>query len=151
MKNILIPADRAEILERIGKLTPQSKNQWGQMNVQQMMCHITDPLRSAIGTRKVKQTVPAFLGFLVKPMLITKKPWKQNLPTGKPFDQGKGLGTPPTTFENDKALLIDTLHQFVASHPNKYLTHSIAGKLTNEEWGQLMYKHADHHLRSFGV
>ena len=151
MKNILIPTDRAEILERIHKLTPTSKNQWGQMNVQQMMCHMADPLRDAIGVRKTKQVIPPFLGFLFKPMLLSQKPWKQSVPTSKGYDQIKGGGTPPTTFENDKAQLLGVINAFVSVDPNPYTMHVICGKLTNEEWGKLMYKHTDHHLRSFGV
>lgn len=151
MKNILTPSDRAEILERIDKLTPNSKNQWGQMNVQQMICHMTDPLRDAIGVRKAKQVIPKFLGFLFKPMLLSDKDWKHGERTAKEYDQVKGGGTPPTTFENDKALLLDTIGKFVANDPKPYEIHVICGKLTNEEWGKLMYKHTDHHLRSFGV
>jgi hypothetical protein len=29
--------------------------------------------------------------------------------------------------------------------------HSFFGKLTQEQWGILIYKHLDHHLRQFGV
>lgn len=151
MKNILTPSDRAEILERIGKLTPTSTNQWGQMDVQQMMCHMTDPLRDAIGVRKAKQVIPPFLGFLFKPMFLSKKNWKPNVRTATEYDQTKGGGTPTTTFDNDKAQLLDAIGKFAAHDPKPYTTHVIAGKLTNEEWGKLMYKHTDHHLRSFGV
>jgi hypothetical protein len=151
MKNLLIPAERDEILERIHRLTPHHKNQWGQMNVQQMMCHVTDPLRDAIGIRKAKQVIPSFLGFIFKPLLLTEKDWKHGERTAKEYDQVKGGGTPTTTFENDKTQLLLTIDAFVSNHPNPYRTHVICGKLTNDEWGRLMYKHADHHLRSFGV
>jgi hypothetical protein len=29
--------------------------------------------------------------------------------------------------------------------------HAFFGKLTPDEWAELMYKHLDHHLRQFGV
>jgi len=29
--------------------------------------------------------------------------------------------------------------------------HSFVCKLRSEEWGRLMYKHLDHHLRQFGA
>jgi len=28
--------------------------------------------------------------------------------------------------------------------------HSFLGRLSGEEWGIMMYKHLDHHLRQFG-
>ena len=30
-------------------------------------------------------------------------------------------------------------------------THAFFGRLNGDEWGRLMYKHIDHHLRQFGV
>ena len=30
-------------------------------------------------------------------------------------------------------------------------THSFFGKLSGAEWGELMYKHIDHHLQQFGA
>jgi hypothetical protein len=30
-------------------------------------------------------------------------------------------------------------------------THAFFGKLSGREWGELMYKHIDHHLQQFGV
>ena len=30
-------------------------------------------------------------------------------------------------------------------------THSFFGRLSGDEWGRLMYKHLDHHLRQFGL
>ena len=31
------------------------------------------------------------------------------------------------------------------------MIHAFFGKLTGEEWGRLMHKHIDHHLRQFGA
>ena len=30
-------------------------------------------------------------------------------------------------------------------------THSFLGKITGDDWGVVMYKHLDHHLRQFGA
>lgn len=39
MKNIFNPNDSAEIINRINKLTPQTKANWGKMTVAQMLAH----------------------------------------------------------------------------------------------------------------
>ena len=33
----------------------------------------------------------------------------------------------------------------------KWNPHPIFGAFTHQQWGQLQYKHLDHHLRQFGV
>jgi len=47
MKNIINPQDKAEIIARIQKLTPESKALWGKMNAGGAMCHLNDQLRLA--------------------------------------------------------------------------------------------------------
>lgn len=43
------------------------------------------------------------------------------------------------------------IDRFVAGGPSKCTAypHAFFGKLTPEQWGELMYKHLDHHLRQF--
>jgi hypothetical protein len=38
-----------------------------------------------------------------------------------------------------------------AHYANPSFFHTFFGKMTKEQVGQLVYKHADHHLRQFGV
>jgi hypothetical protein len=150
MKSILNPADRVEIVARVERLTPTSERKWGQMNVNQAICHVTDPFREALGERKVKSPIPMLFRRFIKPLMLSEKPWKQGERTLRGFDQVKGSGTPPTDFERDKRSLINAINKF-SIYPEPFQIHSAAGKLTREEWGQLMWKHTDHHLRQFGL
>ncbi|MES2767187.1 MAG: hypothetical protein V4642_15030 [Bacteroidota bacterium] len=59
MKTILNPQDKAEILSRLSKLTPQSKGLWGTMNPGQAVCHLNDELRFILG-QKTGATEPNF-------------------------------------------------------------------------------------------
>ena len=34
---------------------------------------------------------------------------------------------------------------------NEWNPHPMFGKFTKQQWGQMQYKHLDHHLRQFGV
>jgi hypothetical protein len=51
MKNttLLHPEARAEILQRIEALTPRSERGWGRMTPHQMVCHLSDACRAALG------------------------------------------------------------------------------------------------------
>ena len=55
MKNgtLLHPDARAEILRRIEALTPRSERRWGRMTPHQMVCHLSDACRAALGERRV--------------------------------------------------------------------------------------------------
>lgn len=56
-------------------------------------------------------------------------------------------------FDAEREQLIALIDQFVAGGAAKCTTHPHAffGKLTPEQWAELMYKHLDHHLRQFGA
>ncbi len=146
-------SDYDSIVSRINKLSDDSKNQWGKMTVNQMICHVTDPFRDVMNVRNTKPVIPSFLRPIAKKFIITVKPWKPNTPTMKLYKQGDGgNGTKPTNFENDKKVLLDFLSNFSSVDKNyQFGNHGGLGKLTRDENGFLMWKHLDHHLRSFGV
>jgi LPS sulfotransferase NodH len=53
----------------------------------------------------------------------------------------------------ERDLLYALIDRFVAAGPDGCTghPHSFFGRLTPQQWAQLMYKHLDHHLRQFGV
>ena len=146
-------SDYDAIVSRINKLSPDSKNQWGKLTVNEMICHVTDPFRDVMNMRNVKPAIPVILRPLAKMFIITKKPWKRNSQTLKVYKQGPGGdGTKPTGFENDKATLLDFISKFANTDASyHYGPHGGLGKLSRDENGFLMWKHLDHHLHSFGV
>jgi len=44
VKNLFDPVVKQKIIDRINKLTPQTKQQWGKMNVAQMLAHVQKPI-----------------------------------------------------------------------------------------------------------
>jgi hypothetical protein len=50
-RTLLHPEARAEILRRIEALTPRSERRWGRMTPHQMVCHLSDACRAALGER----------------------------------------------------------------------------------------------------
>jgi hypothetical protein len=49
MKNLFNEFDKLELIERINKLTPDTKPEWGKMNVSQMLEHCTVSVKLALG------------------------------------------------------------------------------------------------------
>ena len=137
------------VIERIAKLTPQSKAKWGTMFVDQMLAHCQQPLRVALGELKPKRT---FLGIMVGPLVKKKltsgKPWSQGLPTDKDF-----LIIDRRKFEDERRRLSELVRRFNAGGAGglSKTPHPFFGKLTPKEWDQLTCNHLDHHLRQFEV
>jgi hypothetical protein len=146
VKNLFDSAAKQDIINRINKLTPDSKALWGKMNVGQMLAHCQMPIGVADGTHKLKRTLfGKLVGPMVKSMLYNDKPFKRSLPTDKSF-----LMTDPKDFEKEKQKLLAMVSNFSeTSIVNE--THTFFGKLTKEQWSKGTWKHLDHHLQQFGV
>ena len=147
VKNIFDPAIKQEIINRINKLTAESKALWGKMNVGQMLAHVQQPIGSAMGLFKHPRSLfGKIFGRMAKSITYNDKPFKRNLPTDKSF-----IMTPhEKDFEKEKQGLLNMLHGFKEENI-KNDVHPFFGKLTKEEWSKGMYKHLDHHLQQFDV
>ena len=149
MKTILNTSDKETILSRIIQVQHDSERQWGKMTVNQMICHCTDQIRSAIGEIETKDRTTfsyrTFIKFLA--LYVIKIP-KGKVKTVSEFDQDK-KGTRPTEFKKDHQELINSLERF--ENASQYYPHPTFGKLSKKEWSRLIYVHLDHHLTQFGV
>jgi Protein of unknown function (DUF1569) len=139
-----------ELLNRIDQLRPDSARQWGKMNAPQMVCHLTDSLSIAMGeiatTFKASALSTRFVRWLIFSVLPIPKAKAR---TGPEFQS-----TNPGDWGQDVAHLREKFGQFVAMGKTttpKWATHPAFGDLSTREWGLLVAKHMDHHLRQFGV
>lgn len=149
MKNLFDSEVTNEVAGRINKLTPGTKALWGKMTVAQMLTHVQSPLEVALGEKKLKGGLLAFLfGRIGKKQLVKDEPFKKNLPTAPGF-----IVKDERNFDKEKNTLLDLLRRFSKSDPGEIASrpHPFFGKLTADEWNLLQMKHLDHHLRQFGV
>lgn len=152
MKNIMDDSIKSEVINRIEKINAAVPAKWGKMNAGEMICHCADQLRLADGTKQSKFVGNFMLTTVVKWLILTvlKAP-KGKIETVKELKQGVG-GTQPTSFENDKKVLIGLIKNFDEwFKTNKTVTHPAFGKMNHWQYGRLAYIHLDHHLRQFGV
>jgi Protein of unknown function (DUF1569) len=149
MKNLFDKKDSAEILDRIGKLTPETQRLWGKMTVAQMLAHCTIMLRMARGLDKPRRSMLGVLiGWMVKDSFYGDKPYPKNSATGSAL-----IVSDQRDFEQEKKILTEHIIAFSQGGPEKCTTHPnpFFGKLRTDEWAHGQYRHLDHHLSQFGV
>ncbi|MEO2051543.1 MAG: DUF1569 domain-containing protein [Allomuricauda sp.] len=150
MKSLFNTEAHQEILERMDALSEETKGQWGKMKVGQMLHHCQFPLKIALGRynpNNKPNPMLKLMGKLFRKSLYNDKPWRKGLPTAK------GLRvTEDKNFSEEKAKLIALINDFhQEKNKEEWDPHPAFGSFTPEQWGQMQYKHLDHHLRQFGV
>jgi hypothetical protein len=149
MKNLFEPNDRDALLGRLSRLQSSSSRQWGKMNVAQMLAHSSAALEVACGDRiKTQRLLGRVLAPFVRSAVLGDKPFSRNAPTDPDFRIAD-----ERDFEKEKARLASLVARFYSRGPSAVegVVHSFFGRLTADQWGRLMYKHLDHHLRQFGA
>jgi Protein of unknown function (DUF1569) len=149
MKSLFAAPDREALLARLDALGPEAVRQWGKMNPAQMLCHCASALETATGDRPMKQKfIGKILAPLVRSSALGEKPFGKNSPTDPTF-----VASGEKDFAAEKARLLGLIKRFVERGPAEAgkAMHAFFGKLNGDEWGVLMHKHIDHHLRQFGV
>ena len=150
MKQLFEPATAAEVKARLGHLRPDSERRWGTMSAAQAVEHCARGLEQALGDRRPpRMLVGRLLGWAIKPLALgNDAPFRPNSPTVPEL-----VVADARDLDVARARLIGLMDRVVASGPAGCTTHphSFFGRLRPDEWGELMYKHLDHHLRQFGV
>jgi hypothetical protein len=146
MKTIFDETSRKELLARICTLDERSQPQWGQMTVYQMLHHCILWEEMALGRQLYRQSfLGRLFGQIALKNMLKDAPMKRNLPTVPGFKiDGSG------EVAAEKAKLIGLIGEH-AHCSNPGFIHPFFGQLTKEQGGLITYKHADHHLRQFGV
>jgi Protein of unknown function (DUF1569) len=148
MASLFDSAAKKSILDRIDALPATAVRYWGKMSAAQMMAHCTAALEVGTGDRPRKQALigKVFAPF-VRSSLLGEKPFGRNSPTDPTF-----IVSDDRDFTREKQRLIGIIARFCkggAPEAGKHI-HSFLGKITGDEWGVMMHKHLDHHLRQFG-
>jgi len=145
---------RTKLIRYLQQLDPATSPLWGKMSVQQMVEHFSgDAVRNANGRLKFDTIVtPPEKLQRMREFMMSDKPFKEN--TKNPL---LGEEPVPLRYKTVQAAIgalqqeliyffeaFEKDHQFVTRNP-------LFGDLTFEQSVQLLYKHALHHLRQFGV
>jgi len=148
MKTIFDKTTEDELISRISSLGENSKAQWGKMNVHQMVNHCIVADEMFQGKKIYNRT---FLGRLIGKMALNgmlkdDAPMMRNAPTHPKFKIAETEGDLAAEKKKWVSLVKEYKH-----FSNPEFVHWFFGKMTKEQMGQFVYKHADHHLRQFGA
>ncbi|HUR64949.1 MAG TPA: hypothetical protein VMZ03_01245 [Chitinophagaceae bacterium] len=145
---------RTRFVALLQRLDPSTPPRWGKMSVQQMIEHYAgDAVRNASGRLKFDtiMTPPERLEQL-REFMMSDKPLHEN--TKNPL---MGEEPAPLHYKTIQAaigaLQQELIYFFEAFEKNPQLItrNPFFGDLSFEQNVQLLYKHAIHHLRQFGV
>ena len=150
MKTLVNLADRKEMLNRLTNVRPESQRRWGSMSAHEMICHLSDSFRAALGEKQVSSASTLFKRTLFKwAALWVPLRWPHGVKTRPEIDQHQG-GTAPEEFASDLEKL-HILFERYCKWQGEFAPHSILGPLSRTERMRHAYLHMDHHLRQFGA
>jgi len=141
-------AARADLCERVARLRPEAKAQWGKFTAAQMLAHLNDAMRMATGELVVPSRKLPIRFFPLKQIILYAVPFPKGAPTAPQLlarCDGADLSTEQAEFR--------TIAERTAAKSalDAWPEHPAFGRMSHKAWGKLVFKHADHHLRQFGV
>jgi hypothetical protein len=147
MKTIWNEADRRALQDRLQRLNAGTPGRWGKMTAPQMVTHLADALRMALGDlpcepKRVPLRYPP-----LKQLVVYWLPWPEGAPTAPEL-----ISRAPASWATEVADVVNLLER-VARQPRdvRFPEHPAFGRLSRRAWGVLVHRHTDHHLRQFGV
>tara|TARA_R110000868_G_scaffold86347_9_gene242283 strand:- start:12803 stop:13246 length:444 start_codon:yes stop_codon:yes gene_type:complete len=147
MKSIFDEATKNELETRLNSLSENSERKWGKMTVGQMAWHCQYPLKLAIENKKSSKKGNLLVQLFFKKSMYNDKPWRKNLPTAPQLKARE-----PKNFTDEIKLLKQlTLDTHKLKTREEWNPHPFFGNFTKQQWGQMQYKHLDHHLTQFSV
>ena len=147
--NIFNQTDYAGIKNRINRLNAESQRQWGKMTLPQMLEHCSIQLKRALGIipETAYEGPSVFRTAFGRWLLFYAMPWPKGAATPSQMNMSTN-GLPVADIQVSKQALLDLLERVQLQE--RFNTHAFFGKMDKKDWGRLMWKHLDHHLRQFG-
>ena len=146
MKLLHDPAVHRDIRARLASLQPDSVRRWGQMSVDQMLWHVSEALRAALGQ---SQLAPAEAS-IPKPLLrffVLNLPWPKGAPTHPGFVAGERYD-----FEEQKQRCLQLVDAFVQRDiASPWPESPLFGRVGGRFMSGLQAKHLEHHLQQFSA
>ena len=138
---------REDLLERLRRLSPESKPRWGRMNAPQMLAHLNKWMQMAEGELPTADKKLPLRHAPLKQLLIYWLPWPQGVPTAPEL-----LCKDEFDWDTEYAAVRRLILSFEKRDPKApWPVHPAFGRMTSRAWGVLGYRHTDHHFRQFGV
>jgi hypothetical protein len=145
---------RTKFVTYLQQINPATSPRWGKMSVQHMIEHFGgDAVRNANGHLRIEKilTPPERLEAM-REFLMSEKPFKENTKNVL-----MGEEPAPLRYKTVQAAIGALQQELIyffevyAANPQMIIRNPFFGDLNFEQNVQLLYKHALHHLKQFGV
>jgi hypothetical protein len=147
-ENFFDATDRRQMQQRIVQLPEHAVRQWGTMTAPQMLRHCRAQLDLILHPDPKPLVHNTALRFApIRWLAIYLVPWPKGSPTAPQMDVNKKLKD-VGGFDEEKQLLLQSLED-VSQMEAFYAVHPLFGRLGRNDWGRIIWKHLDHHLRQF--
>ncbi len=144
----------SDFIALIKKADAHVAAQWGKMNFQQMVEHVTDFFKVSSGKIQMPVVTPVEHLPKYKEFLLSDKIFKENTKAPTSVLGDEPLPIRNAAFSVAISKLEKQVHDFVVhfkDHAGAKTSHPVFGELDFDEWVLLHYKHATHHARQFGL
>jgi hypothetical protein len=142
------PSVRSSFVDRAARLTAATSPLWGRMNAGAMMAHLNDSLRMAFGDLPCKSKNLPLRYKPIRRLIIYYLPMPKGAPTA-PELMARCSGA---ALDDERKNFAQLLDRCAAMTPaSTFGVHPAFGDLNYDEYGALIWKHTDHHLRQFGL
>jgi hypothetical protein len=140
---------RLELCDRVERLAPDAPARWGKFTAPKMLAHVVDGLRMALGELEVAPKNLPLRYTPVKQLVIYWLPFPKGAPTA-PELLSRVVAAEGWTGE--VGAFRDAVGRFAAAAGRpSWPDHPAFGRLSERDWGVLVYRHVDHHFTQFGV
>jgi hypothetical protein len=141
-------ATREDLCRRVARLTPETSAQWGKFSSAQMVAHLNDALRMAIGDLAVAPKNLPIRYFPLKQLILYVLPFPKGAPTAPELLARCG----DADLKAEQAAFTELAAKAAArARTDRWPAHPAFGPLSYDAWGKLVCKHTEHHLKQFGV
>jgi hypothetical protein len=148
-KEIFLKEDLVAMLK---KLKSDEKGKWGIMNAQQMVEHFADAVKSANGKLVLPLLNEGERLQKSREFLLSEEPFKENIKNPLIPEEGFKLRKPDIDTAISKLQKeLDYFFEIFEKHPGIKTSNPFFGQLDYDMNVQLLYKHAMHHLKQFGL
>jgi hypothetical protein len=148
MPSLWDPKAAEAMLARLDRLTPDAKARWGRFTCTDMVAHLNESMRMALGdiTPAAKKIPIRF--FPLKQLIIYVVPFPKGAPTAPELIARSGRAVWAEEVNTFRELMARLA---IRSGQTKWPSHPAFGSMNRRSWGVLGHKHLSHHFTQFGV
>lgn len=147
MRSVFHQNDRLSLARRLDAVNSASTPRWGRMDSRQMLTHLTDSIRMTLGELEVRPRSGPLRFPPLRHAIIHWLPFPKGAPTAPEL-----LARRAEDCDAERAALKHLLERLGAMEgAREWPEHPAFGRLGSRDWGVLVHRHVDHHLRQFGA